>query len=264
MEPEMPNTSRGLKRTWSSALKILSKMEIDSNSLSSISEMEIESKDEIEVPPFSDTDFVWETADESFEARAPNFDVGAAGFTADFLPPEESKELEYFLAFFDHEIISIALRESNAFYQQFVSEGLVKNSTKQKSFVDLTSEELYSFLALVLAMSHCKKQALLIDYWAVDEIIDTPRFQKYMTRQRFGQILRFLHFEDNNNASDQDRFWKIRNIFTKLVAKFSKFYKLNQNLGIDESLALFKVRLFFQAVHSFQKTKIWDKTLCSL
>ena len=122
--------------------------------------MEIESEDEIEVPPFSDTDFVWETADNLFEMRALNFNIEAAGFTADFLPMEESKELEYFLAFFDHEIISIILRESNAFYRQCVSEGLMKNSAKQKPFFNLTREQLYSFLALVLAMLHCKKQAL--------------------------------------------------------------------------------------------------------
>ena len=161
MEPEMPSTSRDRKRMWSSALEILSEMEIDSDSLSNLIEMEIESKDEIEVPPFSDTDFVWKTADESFEVRAPNFDVETAGFTANFLPTEESKKLEYFLAFFDHEIISIILRESNAFYRQCASEGLVKDSAKQKLFVDLTSEELYSFLAFVLAMSHCKKQAFI-------------------------------------------------------------------------------------------------------
>ena len=75
MDPEMPSTSRGRKRTWSSALEILSEIENDSDSLSSLSEMEIESEDKFEVPPFSDIDFVWETADKLFEARAPNFDV---------------------------------------------------------------------------------------------------------------------------------------------------------------------------------------------
>ena len=50
-------------------------MEIDSNSLSRLTEMEIESEDKIKVLPFSDTDFVWKTADESSEARTPNFDT---------------------------------------------------------------------------------------------------------------------------------------------------------------------------------------------
>ena len=58
MEPEMASITRGRKRTWSSALEILSEMEIDSDSLSSLSEMEIESEYEIEVSPFSGTDFV--------------------------------------------------------------------------------------------------------------------------------------------------------------------------------------------------------------
>ena len=102
----------------------------------------------------------WEITDEVFETCAPNFYVEAAGFTANFHPMEESKELEYFLAFFDHEIISIIFRESNAFYQQCVSEGLVKDSAKQKPFVHLTSGTTLFIFGLVLAMSHCKKQAL--------------------------------------------------------------------------------------------------------
>ena len=60
-------------------------MEIDSDSLLSTSEMKIESEDKIKVPPFSDTDFVRETADASFETRAPNFDIEAAGFTAEII-----------------------------------------------------------------------------------------------------------------------------------------------------------------------------------
>ena len=141
----MPSTSRGCKRTWSSALEILSKMQIDSYSLSSLSKMEIKSEDEIKVPTFFRYRFCWETADESFEARAPNFDVEAAGFTADFLPTEESKELEYFVTIFENEIISIILKKSNAFYRQCVSEGLVNDSAKQKRLLILPMKSYIRF-----------------------------------------------------------------------------------------------------------------------
>ena len=57
----------------------------------------------------------------------------------------------------------------------------MKESTKQKSFVNVTGEEIYLFLALVLAMPYAKKQ-VLYEYWSVDEIVDTLLFRKYMTR----------------------------------------------------------------------------------
>ena len=83
-------------------------------------------------------------------------------------------------------------------------------------------------MALVLAMSHCKKQAWY-EYWAVDEIVDNPLFRKYMTKQRFGQILQFLHFEDNNNASDQTDFGK------------SGMYLQNSLLIFPNSINLIKI-----------------------
>ena len=92
---------------------------------------------------------MWENTDEFYEANVPSFDEGA-GFTDDFLPTKNSKELDYFLAYFNKAIMSIILRETNAFYRCCVSQGFVKDTSKQKPFVDVTVEELYSFLALVL------------------------------------------------------------------------------------------------------------------
>ena len=67
----------------------------------------------------------------------------------------------------------------------------------------------------------------------MDNIIDTPLFRKYMTLNRFTQLLRFLHFADNNEPNYEDRLWKIRNVFTKIVAKFHECYNPNQKLLIN-------------------------------
>ena len=99
----------------------------------------------------------------------------------------------------------------------------------------------------------------MYEYWTVDEVVDTPLFRKYMTRQRFREILQFLHFEDNNNASNQDRLWKIRNIFIKFLAKFSKFFKPNQNFVINESLVLFKGRLVYKQYIPYKRRRFGIK-----
>ena len=75
------------------------------------------------------------------------------------------------------------------------------------------------FFAVVLAMQHVKK-LVISEYWTVDNITDTPLFRKYMTLNRFRQLLRFLHFADNIEPNYEDRLWKIRNVFNKIVAKF--------------------------------------------
>ena len=145
---------------------------------------------------------MWENTDKFYEAHVPSFDEGA-GFTADFLPTKHSKVLDYFLAYLDEEIIIIILKEANAFYRYCVFQGLVKDISEQKPFVDVTVEELYSFLALVLAMPHTKKQ-VMCKYWSLDEVDETPL--KYMSRNRFRQILQFLHFRNNENPNENDRF----------------------------------------------------------
>ena len=88
-------------------------------------------------------------------------------------------------------------------------------------------------------MPHIKK-LVLGDYWTVDAMMETPFFKKYMTQNRFRQLLRYLHFADNNQPNVEDR---LRNVFSQ---KFSEFYNPKQKLVIDESLVLFKGRLSFK------------------
>jgi len=58
-----------------------------------------------------------------------------------------------------------------------------------------------------------------------------------------------LHFVDNSSdqtGTDSDRIWKIRPVYDFLVDKFSSIFVPNRNLCIDESLLLWKRRLFFK------------------
>jgi hypothetical protein len=66
-----------------------------------------------------------------------------------------------------------------------------------------------------------------------------------MARDRFFHILRFLHFEDNDNPPspddpDYDRLWKISKIFDILSHKLCESYNPTEHLAMDEVIVLKK------------------------
>jgi hypothetical protein len=69
-----------------------------------------------------------------------------------------------------------------------------------------------------------------------------------MARDCFFHILRFLHFENNDNP-DYDRLWKIRKVFDTLNNKFCEMYNPTEHLAVDEVIVLYKGRVF-SAVYS--------------
>jgi len=71
-----------------------------------------------------------------------------------------------------------------------------------------------------------------------------------MTRDRFLHILRFLHFADNSQRTDQseeyDRLWKLRTVFDTLDDNYAKFYNLSENLAVDEVIVKYRGRVIFR------------------
>ena len=87
----------------------------------------------------------------------------------------------------------------------------------------------------------------MVEYWSTDEILATPFFGKVMNRRRYFQLLKVLHFVDNSSGSSvEDRLWKVRPIIDPLVSRYKSAFKPYRNLCIDESLLLWKGRLFFK------------------
>jgi len=66
-----------------------------------------------------------------------------------------------------------------------------------------------------------------------------------MPRNRYCQILRFLHFQNNEIVSDHP-LRKIKTVINYLKTKFSSIYAPGEKLCIDESLVLWKGRLAFK------------------
>ncbi|XP_023290186.1 piggyBac transposable element-derived protein 4 [Orussus abietinus] len=151
--------------------------------------------------------------------------------------------LDYFKIFFSDNLMTDIVNATNNYYRYTVAHSDISPSLQNWS--DATINELYTFLALTLIMSRMKKLSIK-EYWSTNEVLRTDIFNKHMSRDRYLVLLKMLCFGDKESESSEDRLTKIRQPFDKLRETFQKSFCPFRNLCIDESLFLFKGRLFFK------------------
>ena len=88
------------------------------------------------------------------------------------------------------------------------------------------------------------------DFWSREEQYFTLFYSNMMVYDRFSHILRFRHFESDDNPPNcddphYDRLWKIKNIFDTLNNKFYDLYNPTEHLAVDEVIVFFKGRVIF-------------------
>ncbi|KAG8239803.1 hypothetical protein J437_LFUL019419 [Ladona fulva] len=171
------------------------------------------------------------------------FDTTSSGCKADVSAISSISAI--FKIFVSTELVSLISKETNRFYQFTMDRSAERILTSLQAWKDTTNEEMYRFLAITMLMPRTRKLALH-EYWSRDALLKTPIFGELMSRDRYLTILRMLHFSDNNIPNSGDRLHKIRPVVDYLRATFRNTLVPFQNLCIDESLMLFKGRLFFK------------------
>lgn len=141
-------------------------------------------------------------------------------------PSTESRNaqtpLDYFKLFFDMELLSTIVDESNKY-------ALQKNAS-----LDLSTDELHVFLGILLLSGYGKYPNRRI-YWSSED--DVPKIvQDSMRLKRFENILKHIHFSDNATLVQEDRLYKIRPLIDKLAKNFRQHGGLREHLSIDESM----------------------------
>jgi hypothetical protein len=80
------------------------------------------------------------------------------------------------------------------------------------------------------------KKPMLAMYWLMKGILSTPIFNEMMSRNRFQLILKFLHFNDNEERNVDDRLYKVRPLLDHFCELFGTVYIPNQSLALDEGM----------------------------
>ena len=105
-------------------------------------------------------------------------------------------------------------------------------------FKKVWPHEVVQWLGLWLAHVLCPHKRMHM-HWAKTAVgaIPAGSFNGVMSRNRFDEISRFIHFSDNTHPLAQtDRAWKIRPVLNTLLQTFKSGYVLGYRVSLDEGM----------------------------
>lgn len=150
-----------------------------------------------------------------------------------------NRPIDYFNYFCYSFLIQKIVEETNRYATQNPTQ-----SSHVKTWSPVTQTQLESFLGLSILMGYVRK-GVLQSYWSTDLLLHTPIFGQIMSRDRYFQMLRCLHFHHNEEFINHP-LAKIKSVIEHVQSKFSEVLTPEKNLCIDESLLLWKGRLRFK------------------
>ena len=147
-------------------------------------------------------------------------------------------ELEAFNLIFSLDVLKNIARCTN----RYAEDQRAAQPTNVK-WTPVNLEDMMAFIGLSVAMGldggRCIK-----DFWKTDEPIShKPWFSTVMSRDRYCAILRYLHFNDQEDPAD--KLTKVRPLLNRFVANSQSHYTPAKNISIDEQLLGTKNRISF-------------------
>lgn len=185
---------------------------------------------------------------------------GSAG--PNIFPRNKDKVEDVASMFVGDDLLEFIALETNKYHAQ--NSRRYKTSQKTGKWFDVTVTELKKWFALVIIMGLVRKSRIN-DYWSSNPLIETPIFSKTMSRNRFRQILAFLHFSDNENMPrNADRLFKIQRIIDYFSTKFKENFYPGQNIFVDEGMIPWRGELGFRVYNpsKIMKYGIFIRMLC--
>ena len=179
--------------------------------------------------------------------RQPNVDpfTGQPGMNVQM--DANAEPIDYLRLFITDELIDILVNETNLYAGQYIRNRRIAEKSRVKKWRDVTTEEMWKYLALLFLTVVVKKPTLNM-YWTSDPMLATTFFGSVMSRDRFLNIARFFHCNNNDarpNPCD-DRIYKVRPVYDLLVQKFREVYTPGEHLALDEGMLKWRGRLVFR------------------
>ncbi|ETN14543.1 hypothetical protein PPTG_07571 [Phytophthora nicotianae INRA-310] len=100
------------------------------------------------------------------------------------------------------------------------------------------THEILQVLGLLIARMLCPQKRRFAARWSMTEdgAVPAGTFGRFMGRNRFQDILRDLHFVDNEGERPRDKLWKLRPVVTKLQDRFLAGWSLPAVFSFDEGV----------------------------
>ncbi|KAB0803706.1 hypothetical protein PPYR_00676 [Photinus pyralis] len=100
---------------------------------------------------------------------------------------------------------------------------------------NITLGELRCFIAILILSGYNNLPGKNF-YWDSGADMGKQMVKETMRRDRFRQIMRFLHCANNSKPDANDKLWKLRPLIDMLQENFSKHFKPSEHLNYDESM----------------------------
>nr|XP_055042360.1 mucin-2-like [Misgurnus anguillicaudatus] len=153
--------------------------------------------------------------------------------------------LQLFQLFFTSSVIQTIVRNTNSYAKKKA------DVSKKLSWVPLTVNEFYSYVALVLYMGLVKADSLM-NYWTKKRLYRFSYPRSIMSQMRFQSIFCNLHLcdlqEDEENdkkrgSPDYDRLLKIKPLYTDILSACRAYFHPNREISVHERLHTSKTRM---------------------
>ena len=153
------------------------------------------------------------------------------------VPSSPKAVLNHFLT---DSICEMVVTQSNLFAQQVMGE------EKYAAWEKITVDELRAFFGLRILMGIVKFPAMAM-YWSKDTALNQPEITSRISRNRFQDLTRYLHFANSSTLpergqSGHDRLGKVRPIINALQERFLLNYSPNRDQAVDEAMLPFQGR----------------------
>ena len=149
-----------------------------------------------------------------------------------------------FLAFFTPELIDYIVVETNRYASVCLSSTHCGDGPVHQWETDSNEVKAYLGLCILMGMN---KLPDLYDYWSTGEAFHYTPVASRITRKRFLEIQRYLHFTNNDNIVSRgepgyDRLAKVRPVIQSVQQSFLANYKPHKENAIDEAMIKYKGR----------------------
>ncbi|XP_034004215.1 piggyBac transposable element-derived protein 4-like isoform X2 [Trematomus bernacchii] len=184
----------------------------------------------------------WRSREEKDRAPEPRSFMPARVPGPALDPSAAWSPLSLFRLFFSPSVVQRLVDNTNA--------NALKRSRagKKSAWEELTVREFYIFLALTI-VSGLVRLPHVLDYWRKKGPYDFPVPPESMSRTRFEAILWSLHMSDPEedeenerkmNTAEYDRLFKIKPLYTDIIAACKAHFQPSQKIAIDERMVAYK------------------------
>ena len=132
---------------------------------------------------------------------------------------------DLFELFFDNDVLTLICEQSNKY-------ALEKGAVL---WDELGIDELRCYMVIILLSGYNQLPGRKM-YWEEAPDVHNSMVLDAMRRNRFLEIMRYIHFCDNGTLNTADKCSKVRPLFEKVVANFQKYAMLTKCMNVDESM----------------------------